>query len=58
MSVLGNLQLELAYSIKGLVHYLHGRVQADMELEKRVRILHLDPQAAEAIAREIQLEPT
>jgi hypothetical protein len=40
-----NLYLGLAYSFKGSVHYhhggKHGRVQADMVLEK-LRVLHLD----------------
>ena len=35
---------------RGLVHYHHGRkhgsVQADMVLEKELRVLHLDRQAA------------
>jgi hypothetical protein len=34
-----------------LVHYYdgekHGSVQADVVLEKELRVLHLDPQAAE-----------
>ena len=36
---------------RGLVHYHHGRkhgsMQADMVLEKELRVLHLDPKAAE-----------
>ena len=39
-----------AYSFRGLVHYCHGRkhggVQADMVLEKELRVLHLDLKAA------------
>jgi hypothetical protein len=34
---------------RGLVHYHHGRkhgtVQADMVLEKELRVLHFEPQA-------------
>ena len=41
----------LAYSLRGLVHNHHGRkhssMRADMVLEKELRVLHLDPQAAE-----------
>ena len=42
----------LAYSVRGLVHYHHGKkhgssVQADRVQEKEMRILHLDPKAAE-----------
>jgi len=41
----------LAYSFRGSVHYRHygrqGSIQADMVLEKELRVLHLDPQAAE-----------
>jgi hypothetical protein len=44
--------LGLAYSVRGLVHYHHGKkhggsVQADRVQEKEMRILHLDPKAAE-----------
>ena len=46
-----NIQSGLALSFRGLVHYhngrKHGRVQADMVLEKELRDLHLDGQAAE-----------
>ena len=31
---------------KGLVHYYHGGMQVDMVLEKELRVLHLDLQAA------------
>jgi hypothetical protein len=41
--------LGLAYSLKGLVHFCHGRengdTQEDIVLEKGLRVLHLDPQA-------------
>jgi hypothetical protein len=43
--------LELAYNFRGSVHYHHGRkhgtMKADMVLQKELRVLHLDPQAAE-----------
>jgi hypothetical protein len=46
-----NIELGLAYSFRGLVHYHHGGkhgfVQADMVLEKELRVLHLDLQEAE-----------
>ena len=44
-----NISLELAYSFRGLLHYHHGRkpsMQADKVLEKELRVLHLDLQAA------------
>ena len=41
-----NISLGLAYSFRGLVHYhhsgKHGRVQANVILEKELRVLHLD----------------
>ena len=41
----------MAYSFRGLVPYhhgwKHGSIQADMLLEKELRVLHLDLQAAE-----------
>jgi len=40
----------LAYSFRGSVHYhggKHGGVQADMVLEKELRVLHLDLKATE-----------
>jgi hypothetical protein len=41
-----NISLVLAYSFRGSVHYHHGRkhgsMQADMVLEKELRVLHLD----------------
>ena len=40
----------LAYSFRGLVHYdhgeKHGSIQADMVLEKELRVQYLDLQAA------------
>ena len=40
----------LAYSFRGLVHYhhggKHGSIQADMVLEKELRVLHPDLQTA------------
>jgi len=45
-----NISLGLAYGFRGSVHYHHGEkhgsVQADMVLEKELRVLHLDPKAA------------
>jgi hypothetical protein len=42
--------LGLAYSLRGLAHYHHGKkhgsMQADVVLEKDLRVLHLDLQAA------------
>jgi hypothetical protein len=44
-----NVSLGLAYSVRGLVHYNHGRklggMQADTVLEKWLRALHSDPKA-------------
>ena len=44
-----NIQLGLAHSFRGSVHYHHGmkqgRVQVDMVLGKELRVLHPDPQA-------------
>jgi hypothetical protein len=41
-----NIELGLAYSFRGLVHYphggKHGSIQADMVMEKELRGLHLD----------------
>jgi hypothetical protein len=52
--VLSCLKLGLAYRVRGLAYYLHGgkhnNVQADMVLEKKLRVLHLDPQVAEVNA--------
>ena len=46
-----NISLGLDYSFRALVHYHHGRkldrVWADMVLERELRVLHLDQQAAE-----------
>jgi hypothetical protein len=40
----------MAYSIRVSVHYHHckngGSLQAGMVLEKKLRVLHLDPKAA------------
>jgi hypothetical protein len=41
-----NMQLGLACSFRGLVHYKHGWMQADTVLEKELRVLHLDSKAA------------
>ena len=45
-----NIELGLAYSFRGLVHYhqgrKHGSIQADMVLEKKHRGLYLDLKAA------------
>ena len=47
----GNSNGGLAYSFRGLVYYQHvrkhGSTQADVVLEKELRVLHLDPQAKE-----------
>ena len=37
------ISLGLAFNFRGLVHYAHGSVKADMVLEKELRVLHLDP---------------
>jgi hypothetical protein len=41
-----NIYLGLAYSFRGLVRYhhggKHGSIQADLVLEKELRVLHLD----------------
>ena len=46
-----NISLGLVHSFSGLVHYCHGdkhdSMQADMVLEKKLRVLHLDLLAAE-----------
>jgi hypothetical protein len=45
-----NIELGLAYSFRGLVHYhhcrKHGGMQADMVLEEELRVLHLGLKAA------------
>jgi hypothetical protein len=42
-----NISLRQTYSFRGLVDYphdgKHGGMQADMLLEKELRVLHLDP---------------
>jgi hypothetical protein len=49
--ILKSIKLQLSHSFKCLVHYSHGGklggTQADMVLEKQLRILHPDLQAAE-----------
>ena len=46
-----NIELGLAYSFRGSVHYLHGEehgcMQADMVLQKELGVLHLAPKAPE-----------
>jgi hypothetical protein len=46
-----NISLGLPYTFRGSVHYhhggKHGSMQLDMVLEKELRVLYLDPQAAE-----------
>lgn len=45
-----NIPLELAYSFRGLVHChqgrKHGGMQTVMLMEKEMRVLHLESQAA------------
>jgi hypothetical protein len=45
-----NIYFGLAYSFRSLVHYhysqKHSSMQADMVLEKELRVLHLNPKAA------------
>jgi hypothetical protein len=45
-----SIQLGLAYTFRNLVHYDHGKkcggMQADIVLEKELRVLYSDPQAA------------
>jgi hypothetical protein len=45
-----NSSLGMAYSFRGLIHYHHGgkngNFQADVVLEKKLSVLHLDPTAA------------
>ena len=44
--IFGQHLIGLSYNVRGSVHYHHGRkhgsVQADMVLEKELRVLHLD----------------
>jgi hypothetical protein len=46
-----NIYLGLAYSFRDLIHYyhggMHGSMQADMVLEKELRVLHPHRQQAE-----------
>lgn len=48
-----NSLLELAYMFRGSLHHhpgeMHGRIQADMILERELRILHLHSKAARRI---------
>ena len=48
-TLIKNISLGLACRFRGSVHYHHGRkhgsVQADMVLEKKPRVLKLDPKA-------------
>ena len=48
-----NIYLDLAYSLRGLFHYYHGgkhgSVQADMELEKKLRVPYLYPQTSRSL---------
>jgi hypothetical protein len=45
-----NISLGLVYRFRGIVNYHHGRkhggMQANMVLEKELKILHLDSQVA------------
>jgi hypothetical protein len=45
-----NFRLDPVYSFRGLIYYHHDRkqhrIQADMELEKELRVLHIDLTAA------------
>ena len=50
-----NFRLDPVYSFRGLIYYHHDRkqhrIQADMELEKELRVLHLDLTAARTLGR-------
>ena len=50
----GNIYLGLAYSFRDSVLYhpsrKHGSIQADMVLEKELRVLHLDPKASRRLS--------
>ena len=37
--------IDVAYSFKGLVYYHHAGIQADMVLEKELKVLYVDLQA-------------
>ena len=44
-----NISLQLAYSLRGSVHYRHGRKHGRMQtavVREEPRVLHLDPKAA------------
>jgi hypothetical protein len=49
-----NISLELVYSFRGSVHYHHGgkhdNMQADIVLEKELRVLHLDLKAVRRLS--------
>jgi hypothetical protein len=49
--IMEDIKWVMVYSFKGLLHSCHGgkhgSKQADMELEKKLSILHPDPQACE-----------
>ena len=55
-----NISLLLLFSLRGSVHYhhggKHGSMQADMVLEKELRVLHLDLQAAEGNCEPLDLD--
>jgi hypothetical protein len=44
------ISLGLVYNLRGLVHYCqgreHGRIQTDIVLEKKLKVLYLNAQAA------------
>jgi hypothetical protein len=55
----GNISLQLAFSVKGLVLYCHGgkhgSMQTELVLQTRLRVQHLDRQTA---GSEVTLPPT
>ena len=48
-----NIELRLAYSVRGSVYYYHGwkhgSMKADMMVEKDLRVLHLDSKATRRV---------
>jgi hypothetical protein len=50
-----NISLRLAYSIRGLVHYHHGSLQADMVLEMGLRALYLVLQATRRLCTPLDI---
>ena len=56
-----NIYMGLPYRIRGLVHYQQGREhvskQADMVLEKELRVLHPDAQVVERERHWTWIEP-